>query len=412
MRKEDVYIPGEDYAGENLVHGRTWSEEAKQRVREARRAGRSVYEMFSNFYNSQKKNLNPKAISKGINRIGKDVNRVARNTAVNINRFGKAVNKVKNKVVRGIDDAVYTKKERSRNKKEIAKLRDAVKRNKGLVDKVPPSERAAIEKQLKSDTAKLNKKLTDTHKQYKKSINSKIDDVKNKADELVYSGKERSRDKKAIKKLSDKLQQIADKYNNAPDFGPGKLSLAERKAMRKEIVRLYKERERLEGDSKKRYNRSINSKIDKALKPVNDALKPVKKTAKNIGKKVQRTIDDINTNGGKGYRDPLSKKSYAERVTNRSNGKITSDKYDSYEEGKRYDKLTDMITRKNGQTYKVHEQADLTKKKNKKKKNKVNRHVTFDSYESAARHSGLSNVYIPGKTGSSDVILHSTNYLE
>lgn len=314
MRKEDIYIPGEDYDGEDLTHGRPWSEEAKQRVREARRAGRSVYEMFSNFYNSQKKNLNPRAISKGINRIGNNVNRVARKAAVNVNRFGKALKKVKNKVVRSIDNAVYTKKERNRNKKEIAKLRGAVKRSKGLIDRVPPSERAAMEKQLKSDTAKLNKKLKDTHKQYKKSI---------------------------------------------------------------------------------------NSKVDRAVDSVN-----------KVKKKVQRTIDDINTNGGKGYRDPLSKKSYAERITGKTNGKITSDKYESYEEGKRYDKLTDMITRKNGQKYKVYEQADLTKKKNKKKKKKVNKHVTFNSYESAARHSGLSDVYIPGKTGSSDVILHTSNYWE
>ena len=40
---------------EVLLHGRKWSEEAKARVRQARKAGVSVYDMFSSFYKNAKK---------------------------------------------------------------------------------------------------------------------------------------------------------------------------------------------------------------------------------------------------------------------------------------------------------------------------------------------------------------------
>lgn len=40
---------------EVLLHGKKWSEEAKARVRQARKAGASVYDMFSSFYKNAKK---------------------------------------------------------------------------------------------------------------------------------------------------------------------------------------------------------------------------------------------------------------------------------------------------------------------------------------------------------------------
>ena len=40
---------------EVLLHGRKWSEEAKARVRQARKAGMSVYDMFSSYYKNAKK---------------------------------------------------------------------------------------------------------------------------------------------------------------------------------------------------------------------------------------------------------------------------------------------------------------------------------------------------------------------
>ena len=48
-----------------LLHGKKWSEEAKARVRQARKAGVSVYEMFSGFYKKSKKEA-IKMTNKGI----------------------------------------------------------------------------------------------------------------------------------------------------------------------------------------------------------------------------------------------------------------------------------------------------------------------------------------------------------
>ena len=48
-----------------LLHGKKWSEEAKARVHQARKAGVSVYEMFSGFYNKSKKEA-IKLTNKGI----------------------------------------------------------------------------------------------------------------------------------------------------------------------------------------------------------------------------------------------------------------------------------------------------------------------------------------------------------
>ena len=50
---------------EVLLHGRKWSEEAKARVRQARKAGVSVYDMFSGFYKKSKKEA-IKLTNKGI----------------------------------------------------------------------------------------------------------------------------------------------------------------------------------------------------------------------------------------------------------------------------------------------------------------------------------------------------------
>ena len=52
--RDDVLIQAIDNTEDVLLHGVKWSEEAKQRVRQARRAGRRVSEMFGDLYNKGK----------------------------------------------------------------------------------------------------------------------------------------------------------------------------------------------------------------------------------------------------------------------------------------------------------------------------------------------------------------------
>ena len=74
LDKEDVYIPEHHGNAEAIMHAK-WSEEAKERVREARKAGRSVYEMFGSFYKNAANSVGN--IGRGIN---KSVNNYANNT--------------------------------------------------------------------------------------------------------------------------------------------------------------------------------------------------------------------------------------------------------------------------------------------------------------------------------------------
>lgn len=48
--RDDILIQAIDNTEDVLLHGGRWSEEAKQRVRQARRAGRRVSEMFGDLY--------------------------------------------------------------------------------------------------------------------------------------------------------------------------------------------------------------------------------------------------------------------------------------------------------------------------------------------------------------------------
>ena len=48
--RDDILIQAIDNTEDVLLHGAKWSEEAKQRVRQARRAGRRVSEMFGDLY--------------------------------------------------------------------------------------------------------------------------------------------------------------------------------------------------------------------------------------------------------------------------------------------------------------------------------------------------------------------------
>ena len=53
--RDDVLIQAIDSTEDVLLHGSRWSEEAKQRVRQARRAGRRVSEMFGDLYKNTRR---------------------------------------------------------------------------------------------------------------------------------------------------------------------------------------------------------------------------------------------------------------------------------------------------------------------------------------------------------------------
>lgn len=108
--RDDILIQAIDNTEDVLLHGGKWSEEAKQRVREARRAGRRVSEMFSNLYNS----------------TGRYVNQAAKNTKRFANRIDSKYNISANngKTRKMIKDA-----ERYPRKGELSDLSDSTRYN-------------------------------------------------------------------------------------------------------------------------------------------------------------------------------------------------------------------------------------------------------------------------------------------
>lgn len=66
--RDDILIQAIDNTEDVLLHGARWSEEAKQRVRQARRAGRRVSEMFGDMYKNTRR---------GIDKAGKNVKGMA-----------------------------------------------------------------------------------------------------------------------------------------------------------------------------------------------------------------------------------------------------------------------------------------------------------------------------------------------
>lgn len=66
--RDDILIQAIDNTEDVMLHGAKWSEEAKQRVRQARRAGRRVSEMFGDLYKNTRR---------AVDQTGKNVKRMA-----------------------------------------------------------------------------------------------------------------------------------------------------------------------------------------------------------------------------------------------------------------------------------------------------------------------------------------------
>ena len=81
MDNQEWSIKDIDPNNEILLHGGKWSEEAKRRVSEARRAGRSVFEMFGDVYKKAEKTVGStvNSASKTVGSAGKTISKTASN---------------------------------------------------------------------------------------------------------------------------------------------------------------------------------------------------------------------------------------------------------------------------------------------------------------------------------------------
>lgn len=168
--RDDILIQAIDNTEDVLLHGGRWSEEAKQRVREARRAGRRVSEMFSNLYNST---------GRYINQAGKNVKRMANqidskyNISENNGRtralYRKELQNARNVTRTKADVLMNPKAGKRRDNSVEARLRQALKKQ---------SKTKYAKKQFKDNVREWNKATTKyVHQQAQKKINAKRDRV-------------------------------------------------------------------------------------------------------------------------------------------------------------------------------------------------------------------------------------------
>lgn len=308
MKKEDVYIPDQSYPSDEIHHGGKWSEEAKQRYREARRAGRSVYDMFGNFYNKANKQVTSKA-----------------NSIANRTIYKKTIAEAK------------------RDYKTAINRRSAIKRNYDKINAV--------------GSEYVNKGSSPQEKGKRAGIIAKTkSDMRN---DYINSNK-----------------TVASKYNSiskASNHTLGKITKDTTKAVGKEIG-----------------------------KSANKAKKATKDNVRSLKKKAGKTLNDINTNKGKGYKltgkSKVTPKGGYERYASDDKGNVYGRRQVSViTEGTRANSITDALT---GKTNAYKEHSTKTEYKMwKEKKKKV-------------KQSGLDKVYIPGRTGVSETILHSDTFVK
>lgn len=304
MKKEDVYIPDQSYSSDEIHHGGKWSEEAKQRYREARRAGRSVYDMFGSLYNKANKQATSKA-----------------NSIANRTIYKKSIAEAK------------------RDYKTAINRRSAIKRNYDKINAV--------------GSEFVNKGNSPQEKGKRAGIIAKTkSDMRN---DYINSNK-----------------TVASKYNSiskASNHTLGEIAKDTTKAVGKEIG-----------------------------KSANKAKKATKDNVRSLKKKAGKTLNDINTNKGKGYKltgkSKVTPKGGYERYASDDKGNVYGRRQVSViTEGTRANSITDALTGKTN-AYKEHSTKTEYKMWKDKKKKKV-------------KHSGLDKVYIPGRTGVSETILHS-----
>ena len=444
MDIKDVYIPDQNYQGieEELQHGRQWSEEAKERVRQARKAGRPVREMFASFYAKQGSSLN-KSLNKVANRtiykksIG-DARKKLNQAQANRELAYKRGNAIKNSSSRFVSKG-STPVEKGRRAGIVAKIKRDNDVDKMVKDATVSYRKKELKKssnhstgRIVKDTTKViskdvSKKANKLSKDVGKGINNTIRTV----DRSITSAVNKGVENKDRKKISKKEKQTIDavkkreslrlvnvrKKENSKINSAGKFDLLDstrRKKKEKATKALDRKLTKENKVSQKRINDTIEGTIrknkyssvgDTVSKETAKTANSLKKGLKSTNKKLAKTLNDINTNKGKGYK--LTTKTtvrpqgeYERYASEVGGGNVYGKrKVAVKKEGTRANSITDALTGKTN-AYKEHStKTEYKTWKEPKKKSK--------SKSKSIKQSGLDRVYIPGKTGTSDEILHS-----
>lgn len=184
MEKQEWSVRDIDPNNEILLHGGKWSEEAKRRVSEARRAGRSVMEMFGDLYKKSEKTVSSasnmvRPTAKAVSKTASNLIRVAKKTVFPTTSKTTTGSLGKKSGDKALASAGY--KKRKIDKKLVARIQDKLDRRYG-------------------------------QGKYKKSESQKLDEKRGKA-----MDKREKRNRKAAKSEKDKMRKIDNARGKAMD---------------------------------------------------------------------------------------------------------------------------------------------------------------------------------------------------
>ena len=436
MKKEDVYIPDQSYSSDEIHHGGKWSEEAKQRYREARRAGRSVYDMFGNSYNKANKQVTSKAnnianrtiYKKPIAKANSDYKTAIKRRST-IKKNYDRMNSIGSEFVNN----GKTPQEKSRRAGLVAKSKSDTRTIYNNSNKRVAYKRNAISKAsnhtlgeiakdgTKAVGNKAKKATKDTLRKADKAVTSAVNKhVANKDRKHIDKEEKKYIDKRrksalnvAVKRkkyINKQYEESVNKANREANIESVKNTFNFINGKEKK-EKIYEKRKKALKKAKSQANNNWSEATKDARKSIKDAeertvdkyayssVKDI--TDKNVGslkKKAGKTLNDINTNKGKGYKltgkSKVTPKGGYERYASDDKGNAYGRRQVSVTtEGTRANSITDALTGKTN-AYKEHSTKTEYKTWKGKKKKKV-------------EHSGLDKVYIPGRTGVSETILHS-----
>ena len=169
--RDDVLIQAIDNTEDVLLHGAKWSEEAKQRVQQARRAGRRVSEMFSELYSAGRRYANQagKNVKRYTNQVDSKYN-ISENNERTRALYRKELQNARNVPHTKADVLIKPKGGKRRDNSVEARLRQALK--KQSKSKYP-------KKQFKDNAREWNRATTKyvNTQEAQKKINAKREKV-------------------------------------------------------------------------------------------------------------------------------------------------------------------------------------------------------------------------------------------
>ena len=449
MKKEDVYIPDQSYSSDEIHHGGKWSEEAKQRYREARRAGRSVYDMFGNLYNKANKQVTLKANNIANRTIYKKPIAIAKSDYKKAIKRRSAIKRNYDKINAVGSEFVNrgrTPQDKGRRAGIIAKTKSDMRNDYTNSNKTVASKYNSIRKksnhtlgEITKDATKaatkavgkqVGKKYNKITKDASKSINKAIKDAPKKinkfgkeAEKATNKGLkviDRMIETKTEKKYRQEATKRAEKAAKSADSFIGRLR-------GKDAVKEYTETYKRELDKrdksltvkdikkslKKPANKAISSvekKINKGLRKVDDLYESNdEKVARKIAKQARKDTSKVGATARTAF-SKENKDAVANDIAG-AWGKVTGNKELS-NRAKQNGKVFKNRLKKKAQAEYKKDQDRRAKKYEDQIYDKQIKLPRIGGKKKKLKQSGLDKVYIPGRTGVSETILHSDTFVK